>query len=100
MHSDDELAWRTDINWYLTIQICVTALVYLVYVVYLQLSSNANYNEWNKSVHTISDYTVRYKIPIQEYNHYKNDVFPNDSYQNVNYGFANYMKTNFERVLS
>jgi hypothetical protein len=99
-HSDDELEWRRDISWFLTIQICVTAVVYLAYIVFLQLNSNALYNQWNKSIHTISDYTVKYKIPIEEFNHYKDNVFPNDQYTNVNYGFSNYMKNNFEKVLS
>jgi hypothetical protein len=42
---------------------------------------------------------VRYKIPIEEYTHYKNEIFPDDVYTNVNYGFSNYMKTHFEKIL-
>jgi len=70
----------------------VCALVYSIFILFIYINSRKLYYKWNAKTHTISDYTARYTIPEQEFNHYKQHIFPHDVYKNVNLGFSNYMK--------
>jgi hypothetical protein len=98
-HSDEEMEWRIYINQYLTVQILVVALIYSFFIVLIKINSSKKYNEWDMVTTTIADYNVSYRIPDEEYDHYKENVFPNSGHRNVNYGFMCYLKEEFERIL-
>ena len=63
------------------------------------LNSSKKYNEWDEATTTIADYTVRYAIPKEVYENYRDSVFPDSGHHNVNYGFSCYLKDEFEFLM-
>jgi len=65
------MMWRERINYWLTGQMLLVTLVYLIFIGLVKVSNSRRYNDWDAETTTIADYTLRYEIPRVVYDKYK-----------------------------
>ena len=73
-------------------------LVYLIFLWLIERSNKKAYTEWDNLTTTISDYTMRYKIPKRVFEKYRDEIYKPNS-DGLIYSFKGYLTERIEEFL-
>ena len=79
----------------------VTTLAYLTFIIILDRENRENYRLWDMMTSTISNYTVKYKIPNKVFDTFvkKREEMNFLIDENLMYAFKDYLRYEIEKIL-
>ena len=76
MHSDEEVGDRDKLSIWFCIQVLLTTLAFIAFLIFLRKKTSEEYASWDAQTTTISDYTMHYEIPEKVFIDFRDNIYP------------------------